>query len=828
MKKLILIYALLLLFTINGAIAQRYSIKGKIIDQNTKENLMFVNCTLYKEGDTINIYKGVAADTSGNFIIKGIRKNNFDLELSFVGYEKHRLRIGIDKFREERLIDLGNIAMNSTGNLEGVEITARVQRIEIEEDKLIMNINEELAGSVLSAFELLKRVPGVFIDKDDKLQLNGKSGVLFQYNGRDLKLDYTSIVDMLKGMTPDQIERFEVMTNPGVRYDAEGTAGIINIRIKKNQNYGVNGSVWGQTSYQTALQYYGSARLSYVDDNWTTSIGFSPMRWASKSESREERYTSDSDDDTILFRTERDNEWIWENNNLNLNANYLIDTTRTVGLSLYYTDGGNPLIENIVPYRISSYPNYFTEVDSSYINSSEHQGIRRNFGIGLDYVRKLDTTDTRISYDLSYSHSENTGKLLNTNEYFIGDINTILSRREGYKRNTLSSSNNLSARADYFKPIKKTMRFEAGAKTNFNFNDKDFNSLILDTSTNTYLNDKMQSNHFKYFENINSLYASFSNTFKKKLNIRLGIRAEQTNTKGHQYAIDSINTINYFDIFPNLRLNYKFRDDNQLSLSYSYRISRPWSGSLDPFITKNSEYSYSTGNPYIKPQYSHSISLSHSFKYMLFTNISYSFTQDDINWLQGPIDSNLFTHNPLALISIPINFGSNHNLNFRLSFNKEFFNWFRLSSSFGTTYIKILSSTNTAYIDRDNWSYNGNISTDFTLPKKWNISLYYYFYSSSIYGLRSSSSSQDISINLSKKFFNDRFVLGLSLSDLFDINKNYSETRYLNTLSKSWGNYQGPRFSFSIRYSFGRYYKNKQVQKPQTENFDSRAGELKQ
>ena len=98
MKKLILIYALLLLFTINGAIAQRYSIKGKIIDQNTKENLMFVNCTLYKEGDTINIYKGVAADTSGNFIIKGIRKNNFDLELSFVGYEKHRLRIGIKTY----------------------------------------------------------------------------------------------------------------------------------------------------------------------------------------------------------------------------------------------------------------------------------------------------------------------------------------------------------------------------------------------------------------------------------------------------------------------------------------------------------------------------------------------------------------------------------------------------------------------------------------------------------------------------------------------------------------------------------------------------------
>ena len=807
--------------------AQRYSIKGKIIDNVTKENLMFVNCVLYKESDSINMYKGVSADTSGNFIIKGVRKNNLNLELSFVGYEKHRLKLGIDRFKEDKEIDLGVIDMTSTGNLEGVEITARIDRIQVDEDKLTMNIDEQLVASASSAFDLLKKVPGVFVDKDDKLTLNGKSGVMFQYNGRDLKLDYSSIVDMLKGMSPDQVEKFEVMTNPGVKYDAEGTAGIINIRIKKNQNYGVNGSVWGQSSYQTALQYYGSARLSYVDDNWTTSIGFSPMRYANKGKSREERYTSKAEGDTILFRTEKEEEWVWQNNNLNLSANYLIDTNRTIGLSLYYTGGGNPLIENSEPYRISSYPNYFSKVDSSYISKGGYEGGRNNLGIGLDYVKKLDTLDSKISFDFGYSHSENDGSSSSLNEYFLGDINTILSRREGYERNTLSSTNNMSARVDYFKPIKKTMRLEAGAKTNFNFNDNDFESLVLDTSTNGYLSDEMQSKHFKYFENINSLYASFSNTFKKKLNIRLGIRAEQTNTKGHQYAIDSINTRNYFDIFPNLSMNYKFQDDNQLKLTYSYRISRPWSGSLDPFISKYSEYSYSTGNPYIKPQYAHSISLAHSFKYMLFTDISYSFTQDDINWLESPIDSNLFLHNPLALMSIPINFGSTHNLYFSASFNKEFFSWLSFSSSFGASYVKILSSTKQGQINRENWSYNGNISSDFTLPKKWEISVYYYFYSSSMYGLSTSSSSQDISISVSKKFFNDKFGLTASISDLFDMNKNYSETRYLNTLSKSWGNYQGPRVAFSLRYNFGKYYKNKQVQKPQVENFDTRAGESK-
>lgn len=827
MKRSILLFPLMILCFINLATAQRYAIKGKIIDQITKDNLMFVNCVLFKQNDTINIYKGVSADTSGNFIIKGVKKQNLTLQLSFVGYEKQQLNIGLEKFKDKKEIDLGEIQMKSTSNLQGVEVTAKVERIQVDEDKLTMNIDEQLAASVTNAFDLLKRVPGVLIDKDDKLTLNGKSGVSFQYNGRDLKLDYSSIVDLLKGMTPDQVEKFEVMTNPGVKYDAEGTAGIINIKIKKNQNYGVNGSVWGQTSYQTALQYYGSARISYVDDKWTTSIGFSPMRWGNKGRNKEERYTSKGESDTILFRSENKEEWIWQNNNINLSANYLIDTSRTIGMNLYYSNGGNPFIESTTPYLISSYPDYISQIDSSYISSRGYENNRDNLGISFDYVKKLDTLDSKISFDFGYSHSSSKSISENLNKYFLGDINTILLRREGYDRNTISSSDNLNARMDYFKPLNKTMRFETGVKTSFNFNDKDYRSLVLDTLTNTYQNDAMQSNHFKYFENINSVYASFSNTFKKKFNVRLGLRAEQTNTRGHQFSLDSINTRSYFDIFPNIRLNYKFKEDNQLSLTYSYRISRPWSGSLDPFISKYSEYSYSTGNPYLKPQYSNSISLSHSWKYMLFTNVSYSFTKDDINWIDSPFDSSLLAHNPLALISIPTNFGSSHNLDFGVSFNKDIYEWWKVSASIGADYKKITSSTNQANINRDFWSYNGSINSDLTLPKKWNISVYYYFYSSSMYGLSTSSSSQDISISCSKSFFKEKLSLTASISDLFNINDNYSEIKYLNTISKNWGSYQGPRFAVSLRYRFGKYYKNKQVEKPQVENFDDRAGQSK-
>ncbi|MFA6368596.1 MAG: carboxypeptidase-like regulatory domain-containing protein, partial [Bacteroidales bacterium] len=139
---------ILLLFMINPVMAQRYSIKGKIIDQITKENLMFVNCVLYKQNDTINMYKGVSADTSGNFIIKGVRKQNLNLELSFVGYEKYKIKIPVEQFKDSKLIDLGEIHMKNTGNLEGVEITAKVERIQVDEDKLTMNVDEQLAASV--------------------------------------------------------------------------------------------------------------------------------------------------------------------------------------------------------------------------------------------------------------------------------------------------------------------------------------------------------------------------------------------------------------------------------------------------------------------------------------------------------------------------------------------------------------------------------------------------------------------------------------------------------------------------------------------------------
>jgi hypothetical protein len=802
--------------------AQRYTIKGKLIDLQSKENLMFANCILHYKTDTIGIYKGASSDTAGLFVFKGVKKHNLILNISFVGYKTFRKEIKENDFQTDKVIDLGVIPLEKDADLKEVNIVAQKKKIEVDEDKLTMNVDEGLAATSTNAFELLKKVPGVMIDKDDNIKLNGKSGVMFQYNGRELKIGWSAIVDLLKSISPEQVDKFEVMTNPGVKYDAEGTAGIINLKLKKNDNYGINGSVNLRASYQKMWGYGGGARLNYVDDKWVTSFGYSLNTWKSKWEDSTQRYTSRGDD-TILFRSNNSNHWKSLSHNFDFSTSYTIDTTSTIGFNANYSFSDNPTIDNSYPTFISHYPNYFS-VDSSYENISSSKNNHHDFSMGLSYVKKLDTLDSKISSDLDYSYNDSKNNSLSGVDYYLGDIYNSLTREERYNRESKNNTNNVSWRVDYVKPFNKQMKLEAGFKTNFNFSDKNYSSLKLDTTTNTYLNDVDESNHFKYFENINSLYASFSNKFGEKFSARIGIRAEQTNTRGHQFAIDSINTRSYFDVFPNIRLTYKFKEDNQLSLTYSYRISRPWSSSLDPFMKKNSDYSFSTGNPYLNPQYSHSVSLSHSWKYMLFTSVSYSYTKDDINWLEAPLDSNNVHYNPLALISYPINFGSSQNVNFNLSFNKELFSWWNVYVDCGASYDKINSSTIKQEINRENWGYNVMVNTDFTLPYKIHASGFYMYYSSNISGTSKDNGWEWFNASLSKSFFKDKLNCSFSLGGQLFKSKRYDESTYLNTISKSWNKDMGMRYSFSIRYKFGKFYQNKQVQKIQTEDFNDRAG----
>lgn len=265
------------------------SVKGVVIDGLTEESIPFCNVVLLDIQDSTKLLAGNTTNSEGEFSIKlnkelfsQIKDSLFYFKVSFIGYQELVFPITREKFlntnKEE--IELGDIKMYpSLEELEAYEIVVKKQRYEVDSDKIIMNVDEATSAIAVTAFDLLKNVPGVIIDKDENISLNGQSGVLIQINERDMRIGWEAIKSMLKSLTPQQVEKIEVISNPSAKYDAEGTAGVINIKIKKNKNYGFNGSVNGGLYYSNEPSYNSGVNLNFANEKLTSSLNISTSTW---------------------------------------------------------------------------------------------------------------------------------------------------------------------------------------------------------------------------------------------------------------------------------------------------------------------------------------------------------------------------------------------------------------------------------------------------------------------------------------------------------------------------------------------------------------------
>ncbi len=818
----------LMLFAGCVAMAQRVNIKGVVQDSQSGEKLMFANCILQYKTDTIGIFKGETTNENGEFEFKKIKKRNIILKVSYVGYNIFRREISEKDFIEGKDIDLGVIAMEKD-ELQVVEITAQRKRIEIDDDKMNVNIDENMAAMVSSAFDLLRLVPGVMIDGDEKLTLNGKSGVQFQYNGRELKMDWDGIKDMLKSMSPEMIEQFEVLKNPGVRYDAEGTAGIINIKMKKAKNYGLNGTVNLGSGYENKINYSFNEgmRLNFVNDKWIISAGMNNSNsWYGTyyKEDSSYRYTWVGKDTTLFkyYSGADDATSAWRG--VDFSASYSLDTTSTLSFDARYNYNKSPFNQSTDETYMSHAPHYY-DVDSSYFNTSGYQSNGSSASFGLGYVKKLSADDTKFSMDLDYSTNSNETSSLSDVAYYNKDNATEeeLLRRQGYKRQNESESHNASFRADYYKPLGRGNRFEMGIKSKISYSDRDYNSLLFNQATNEYTNNPYESNRFKYTENINSFYASLTNKyFDKKLSVRLGLRMEQTNTKGEQVNNGEINTLHYFNVFPNVRLGYKFSDDKELGLNYSYRLRRPWSSQLNPFVKKSDDYNYSTGNPALEPSYSHSFNLSYSSDFAFFPSLSYTHSYNESETMRVPLDDSwgITDYNALAQITYPINFGTSDMLGLDLSYNKSIGTTWYIGISGGVDYTHIASTAGgIKAVSNDGFSYNIQANVFGTIMWDIRLSAFFMYYSSNITGFGKGSGWQYSNISLSRDFFDKKLNVSFSVR-LPQFKDSYNESTYMNYRYETWRQKDKPMFHVSLRYKFGKFYQNKQVQKQQLQSHD--------
>ena len=800
-----------------SSFGQRVAIVGNILDSISLQPIPYANAVVYPKGNLEKPLMGTMTDSVGAFKMNKLKKQDYSLRISSIGYMTKSIEISKEDFHGDSLILKSLPLVPVFSNMDEVVIEAKIERFEMDADKLTMNVDKDLATTVNNAFELLKKVPGVFIDKDDNITLNGRGGILFQFNGRDRKIQWKSLTSMLKGLSPDQIEKFEVMTNPSAKYDSEGTSGIINIKFKNDKNYGFNGSVNAHSSYEYDFSNIGSVNLNYVDNKWTSSINYSNNQYKSKGESSSKTYTSMNPGDTILFRSETDYAWVYNSHNLDLSVDYLIDTNNSLGMSFSYNKNYRPFISRRYPTYISSYPNYFSEIDSSFVNTNGSESNSDDYYFSLNYTHSFDTNGTKLTSDFNTSINNSNSNNDNATRYYIGSDESNISRQEAFRQNTVSKNRNFTFKTDIVKPFDKKTRLEFGIKSTLSLADNDFNSMILDTNSQ-YINNIEKSNQFQYMENINSAYASFSKTFEEKTTLRLGLRTEQTNTKGYQVILDSTNRNSYINLFPNISLSYAFKPDNRLSFYYGYRISRPSYSSLNPFLEKSNDYSYSKGNPLLEPQFSHSVGLSYSLKYMFFPSLSYSYTRNSISDIVERIP------NTLVQVSTPYNIRNSHSINIGMSFNKELFKWWSLYAYASGSYSKTESKNDTIGINFESLSLSIYGGSSFNLPYKYKLNLFYYYYSGGMYGIYKYNGWQGGNISASKSLFKDKLDISFSIGNIFAKRKQESEYSYKGTIAKS--SWTGTRLSYSlgIRYNFGRVYEGKKLEKVRSESSDSRVG----
>ncbi|MDO5759643.1 MAG: TonB-dependent receptor [Bacteroidota bacterium] len=786
-------------------------VKGYILDSQTKEAVPFCNVMLYSDtSQNAVLLGGGVSDDNGNYSID-YNKNAKYITFSFIGYKTISLSIEANSKRVKDTLYINNILLEADRQtLSTIEVFAQQKRFEMTNDGVAMNIDEDVSSATANAFELLRKVPGVVIDKDENIQLNGKSGILFQINGRDIRIPYSAIKSMLKAMSPSDIEKIETISNPSAKYEAEGTAGIINLRMAKHESLGWSGEVNAWSAYANEWKHNEGLNLNYVNSRWTVNSSLSYNKWAGQTEAESEVYIFNDNAPTTMRKMDKTTQrFDYKGFNGNLSADYKINDNSSIGGMFSFNGSSHPDMDNpATKTRFYTYP--YSIVDSSYMNKGDEYGNGRNMLANLWYTRKIDSLGGQYSITLDYNNNISKDYCLDKAAYYYGDFISLM--KEGSDNDsTKNTYNTYSAKFDLIKPFNQRMSLEFGAKTRLTKVSNDF-ICYEDGEYNTET-----SNHLDYTENVNALYASFSDRLSDKLSLRLGLRAEHTHTNIKQQVNNSEKTKDYIDIFPNLNLSYKLNDMDNLTFVYSYRITRPEYNSMNPFVEKENEYLYKSGNPDLKPQYTHSLNLSYAFHYFIFLTATYDYTNDIISQTQ-------YLRPGTAIFEDkPYNLGHSQQASIGLSTYLPLGKHLEWTIWAQGTYrqTRVDDPLLKLNVERFGFMTWQSIKMDFFFKTKLMLSAFYM--TGGQEGTYSMGDMLSFDVNLSKEFLNKSLKASIGVGQLpkrtFTMDMTTENSKIKNSIV-----WQYPMVSASLSYSFGKKADNNTLKRIQSKDMDERAG----
>lgn len=813
-------FSLILLFLTIPLLAQNpdrkeVTIKGTVLEEGTNYPLEYTTVSFTDSQG--KIVTGGITDLDGNYSIK-IPAGRYVVKYEFISYKTKTLPLR--NFNANTSLPMVKLDLDAA-SLDEVIIRAETTEVQVRLDKKIYNIGKDLTAGGATVSDALNNVPSVTVDVEGAIALRGNENVRILINGKPSALAGFGSTDALRQLPADAIERVEVITSPSARYDAEGTAGIINIILKKEKTLGVNGSL--TTSMSAPLTSSASANINIRTDKFNifNTTGVSYRGAPGKAQFNNNYFAQTFTDpitgeviikDPMFDRVTEDRRYDRENKNFNTNLGieYFLTEKSSLTASGYLSFGKR---DNFTTNKTGNYNN---NVLLENITRKENSLNDNNyFQLALNYVNDFNDKGHKLTADLQYNNSEDD----QTSLIYEDKTFPLNQRLPSEDINTDQSQKSYLAQIDYVLPIGDNAQFEAGYRGNFDKNITDYQLFQeMGTSGNFNRNDSL-SNIFTYEQNINALYSQYGNKFGN-LSFLIGLRLEHTQLTGKVDAenfsgFDSAELNfdkKYLDLFPTVNLTYELRDNENITLGYNRRINRPNNWYINPFPSRSSETNVFQGNPDLDPAFSDAFDLGYLKRWKKFTLTSSIYYQHETDaYERVREETGEVTGNGIRIIrTLPINLSTNERYGFEVGGMYNPNKWLQLNGSFNFYESKTEGFYNDVDYGNKSSSYFARFSGKVKFPGKldWQTNAFYRGPSESAQTKTDGMLSFDMA--LSKDIMNDDATLTLSVSDLFNTRKrsSYTFTDTFNTDSEfQWRSRQ---VSLSFTYRFNQQKQQRQ------------------
>ncbi|MGG6232144.1 TonB-dependent receptor domain-containing protein [Tenacibaculum sp. SDUM215027] len=811
MKKITLLI-LLISFT---AVAQRttkgidskITLTGKVLETNSKQPLEYATLVL-KNANTQQVIGGVT-DANGGFSIDA-SSGTYDIKVEFIGFKTKSL--GNHTLTENK--SLGTILLSEDAEtLEEVEIIAEKSTVEIRLDKKIYNVGKDMTVKGGNASDVLDNVPSVNVDAEGAVSLRGNENVRILIDGKPSALVGLTGTDALRNLPADAIEKVEVITSPSARYDAEGTAGILNIILRKGKITGFNGSVNLTVGNPDMLRISPNLNYRTKKLNIFSNLAYSYRKGPGNSNSF---FTNFDKDGNITDYRDENRVFDRKSNNYNgsLGVEYYINKKSSVTGSLFYRNSKDKDIatNNTTFFDVNK------NIDDREIRIEDERENGTDIQYSLNYTNNIDDKGQKLIIDLQYGESDESEPA----DIFVdGALSEINSQ--------ITTSKDRLFQMDYVLPIGENSQFEAGHKVTLQDLNSDFK--VRDAFGNPFPRDL--SNAIEFKQNIYAFYSQYGSKIDK-FSYLLGLRAEITDIDLTVFTTDQFKEKNYTEWFPTVNLGYEINDGENISLGYSRRLRRPRHWFLNPFESRSSATNVFRGNPDLDPTFTNSLDLGYNTRISKLNLGASLYYQYSTNIIQGVsiLEERIIgddTTPTNVTVRQPVNLNDENRYGFEFTTNYNPTKKVRLSASFNYfkfntdafTYVYTAANGDqviTPLKEVNNSSWFARFNSRVTLPWKlqWQTRLMYRGPQSSAQSDREGMFMANIA--LSKDLFKEKASLVLNVSDLFNSRKResttylYDDNGLLKTIND--GSFQWRERQITLSFTY-RFNQNKKRERPE-------------